>query len=307
MTLPENVSARLRLPAIAAPMTGVSGIELVAAACEAGVIGSFPVHNARRDTSLGDWLTTLERRLQQSEGTPAPFAPNLIMHSSNRYRDEELATLVAHGVELVITSVGSPARAVEPLHAVGALVLADVATLAHAEKALEAGADGLVLLTAGAGGQTGWLNPFAFVRGVRAFFDGPIVLAGGISDGVSAFAAEVLGADLVYLGTRVIATEESLADDAYRAALVAATADDVVLSSAVGGLPANLLRSWIERNDADVAQGDYQQERLLGWQGVWSAGHAVAGVTEVLPVRDVIAELIDQYEAARAALRNPGA
>lgn len=299
MALPEALSAQLRLPAVAAPMTAVSGLELVTAACEAGIIGSFPVHNARRDGSLDGWLDALRRRLDGRDA--APFAPNLIMHRSNAYRDEELRSLVRHRVPLVITSVGSPAEAVGPLHDAGSLVFADVATLGHVDRCLEAGVDGLVLLTAGAGGQTGWLNPFAFVRAVRERFDGPVVLAGGVSDGASVLAAQVLGADLVYLGTKVIATAESLADESYQAALVAASADDVVLSSAVGGLPANLLSAWIDAHDPDVAEGDYRQDRLLGWQGVWSAGHSVSGVHGIAPIRAVVDAVIEEYREARRA------
>ncbi|GAA3316065.1 NAD(P)H-dependent flavin oxidoreductase [Arthrobacter ramosus] len=304
MSLPPPLKARLTLPVIAAPMTAVSGFELVAASCEAGVIGSFPVHNARREGTSGSldaWLTALDRRLSERDEPAAPFAPNLIMHRSNHHRDEELATLVAHRVPLVITSVGSPEAAVGPLHDAGSLVFADVATLAHVDRCLDAGVDGLVLLTAGAGGQTGWMNPFAFVRAVRARFEGTIVLAGGIGDGAAVLAAQALGADLAYLGTRFIAAQESLADDAYRAALVSSSLDDVVLSTAVGGLPANLLREWIGRNVADVAEGDYRQDRLLGWNDVWSAGHSVSSVQEVLPVRELVDQLLHEYDQARSA------
>src|ERR1700712_3886353 len=209
-------------------MTGVSSLDLVIAACRSGVIGSFPTHNAASTAALDDWLRRIS---DEVTGTDAPVAPNLVVHRSNARRDADLDCLLRHGVELVITSVGSPAPVIGPLHGVGAVVYADVASLTPAWGALDAGADGLVLLTAGAGGQTGWANPFAFVRAVRERFDGPLVLAGGISDGVSILAAEVLGADLVYLGTRLIATCESLADEAYRQALVEATLDDVVLSS----------------------------------------------------------------------------
>jgi len=197
---------RMSLPLIAAPMFLVSGVELVAAACRHGVIGAFPTVNCRSGDELDAWLTAIEGRLRAASDASgklaAPVCPNLVVHRSNARLDEDLQVLLRHGPEIVITSVGSPAPVVKPLHDAGALVFADVASIRHAERAIEAGIDGLVLLTAGAGGQTGWLNPFAFVRAVRAFFAGPIVLAGGISDGRALRAAEVLGCDLAYMGTR---------------------------------------------------------------------------------------------------------
>ncbi len=202
----------------------VSGVDLVAAACRNGVIGAFPTVNCRSPEQLDGWLGEIEERLRRhsdkSGKAAAPVCPNLIVHRSNARLEADLQVLLRHRPEIVITSVGSPAPVLEPLHDAGALVFADVASIRHAERAVAAGADGLVLLTAGAGGQTGWLNPFVFVRAVRAFFDGPLVLAGGIGDGHSLWAAEVLGCDLAYMGTKFIATEESMADPRYRAMLV---------------------------------------------------------------------------------------
>jgi len=240
-----SFQARLRLPLIAAPMFLVSGPELVTAACRAGVIGAFPTANCRTPEELDAWLRRIRDALEADEDATGraapPFCPNLIVHRSNPRVPADLAVLVEHRPELVITSVGTPAPVVAPLHDAGVRVLADVATIQHAEKAVAAGVDGLVLLTAGAGGQTGWLNPFAFVRAVRRFFDGIVVLAGGISDGRALRAAEVLGADLAYMGTKFIATRESMAPDAYREMVVRATADDIVLTKAVTGLETNIL------------------------------------------------------------------
>src|SRR5437764_14976244 len=186
----------------------VSGVELVVAACRNGVIGSFPTVNCRSSEQLDGWLGEIEEQLARhcgESGKPAaPVCPNLIVHRSNARLEQDLAVLLRHKPEIVITSVGSPAP-VMPLHDAGALVFADVASIRHAERAVAAGADGLVLLTAGAGGQTGWLNPFAFTRAVRQFFAGPIVLAGGVSDGRALSAAIALGCDLAYMGTRFIA------------------------------------------------------------------------------------------------------
>lgn len=292
-------SDRLRLPAIAAPMTSVSTPELVISACRGGVIGSFPTHNAATDRELHEWLSRMKGEL---ETHAAPVAPNLVVHRSNARLDADLSTLIQHGTELVITSVGSPAPVVRPLHDAGALVFADVASLQHAWRALDAGADGLVLLTAGAGGQTGWANPFAFVRAVREQFAGPLVLAGGISDGHAILAAEVLGIDLAYLGTRFIATHQSGASPDYRAALVASTLDDVRLSDRVGGIPASLLSCWLEQQDdeEDTRRG-FAQDQLLANRSAWSAGHSVSGVNAVATVQDVIDTLVAQYRQARNA------
>jgi nitronate monooxygenase len=245
---------RLSLPLIAAPMFLVSGVELVVAACRNGVIGSFPTVNCRSPEQLDEWLGEIEGRLQRhsdASGKPRAVCANLIVHRSNARLEQDLQVLLRHKPEIVITSVGSPAPVLAPLHDAGALVFADVASIRHAERAVAAGADGLVLLTAGAGGQTGWLNPFVFVRAVRAFFDGPLVLAGGISDGHALRAAQALGCDLAYMGTKFIATRESMADIRYKEMLVASSADDILLTTAFTGLQTNMLRPSIEAAGLD--------------------------------------------------------
>ncbi|ABM11195.1 NAD(P)H-dependent flavin oxidoreductase [Mycolicibacterium vanbaalenii] len=296
-------AGRLRLPVIAAPMTSVSTPELVIGACRSGAIGSFPTHNAATTRELDAWLARAKSELAAEA---APVAPNLVVHRSNPRRDDDLAVLIHHKVELVITSVGSPAPVIEPLHNAGARVFADVASLEHAWRALDAGADGLVLLTAGAGGQTGWANPFAFVRAVRENFDGPVVLAGGISDGRAILAAQILGADFAYLGTRFIATRQSAAGDDYRDALVAATLDDVRLSDRVGGVPASLLSCWLDAQStpgADGAGSGFTQKQLLANREAWSAGHSVSGVHGVVDVADLVEELLTGYTVARRELK----
>lgn len=307
---------RLSLPLIAAPMFLVSGIELVAAACRNGVVGSFPTVNCREAEQLDIWLTELEQRLRRhadESGRPAaPICPNLIVHRSNARLEQDLNILLRHKPEMVITSVGSPAPVLQPLHDAGALVFADVASIRHAERAVAAGADGLVLLTAGAGGQTGWLNPFAFVRAVRAFFDGPIVLAGGIGDGHALRAAEALGCDLAYMGTRFIATRESMADNRYKGMLVSSSADDILLTTAFTGLQTNMLRPSIEaagldpenlpsRGAIDIGKDidiGARENRPKRWRDVWSAGHSVSGVDAVLSVDELVARTRDEYRAA---------
>jgi nitronate monooxygenase len=304
----------LRLPLIAAPMFLVSGPDLVAEACSAGIVGSFPTANCRTPDELDTWMTEIVLRVQtkeQAEGRAAgPICPNLIVHASNPRLTEDLAVLLKHKPRLVITSVGSPASVIEPLHDIGALVLADIATVKHAHKALAAGADGLVLLTAGAGGQTGWLNPFAFVRAVRAFYDGPMVLAGGISDGHALRAAMALGCDLAYMGTRFIATQESMADPAYKDMLLTSSADDIFLTKAITGLETNMLRPSIikagldptnlpERGAIDIVKDiSIEGRKTRRWKDIWSAGHSVSGVTSIEPVAALVNQFEKEYRAA---------
>ncbi len=314
--LPDRIARRLRLPVIAAPMHRVSGPDLVVAACCAGAIGAFPTKNARSAKELDDWLGRIETGIRDGADIAAPYCPNLIIRDERR--DEDLSCLIRHKVEVVITSVGSPASVIAPLHEVGCLVFADVATLDHARKAVVLGADGLVLLTAGAGGHTGWLNPFAFVRAVRDIFEGPIVLAGGMSDGQAIWAAQVLGCDLVYMGTKFIATVESMADDRYRQMLVNSTIDDVLLTRNFTGLRTSYLRPSIvsagidpERLDETINEerarrqfGGQKSDGARRWVDIWSAGHSVSGVTGIPTVRELVGQTIREYERARAPARD---
>jgi len=312
---------RLSLPLIAAPMFLISGVELVVAACRNGVIGSFPTVNCRNPEQLDAWLgeiaDRLRRRADQSDKPLAPVCANLVVHHSNARLQQDLQVLLRHKPEMVITSVGSPAPVLARLHDAGAIVFADVASIRHAERAVAIGADGLVLLTAGAGGQTGWLNPFVFVRAVRAFFDGPIVLAGGISDGHALRAAEALGCDLGYMGTKFIATRESMADARHKDMLVASSADDILLTTAFTGLQTNMLRPSIEAagldpdnlpsrgtidigKDIDVGARESQPKR---WRDIWSSGHSTSGVKEVLSVDEMVARTVAEYRAASAHIK----
>src|SRR5258707_2789858 len=319
--LPNKIAKRLRLPLIAAPMLAVSGPDLAIAACKAGVIGSFPLANARSIEGVDAWLKQIETALAEAaektpERPPAPFCPNLIIKRAEMRA--ELAALVRHRVEMVITSVGSPAEALSPLHDVGTIVFADVATIHHAEKAIAAGVDGLILLTAGAGGQTGWLNPLAFVRATRAIFDGPIVLAGGISDGAALWAAEVLGCDLAYMGTKFIATNESMAALAYKKMLVESGMDDVMLTQAFTGLDTNMLRPSMIASGLDPAtlpprvSNEEAAKKFSSmavvegprrYKDIWSAGHSVSGVTHVQSVAELVDRTLDEYREARDRTR----
>lgn len=274
-------------PVIVAPMTAVSTPELAAAVCAAGFVGSFPSHNAGGPAGLDRWLdrtAALVAQWRRPEVAPAPLAVNVVMRRRPEVLAAELEMIAAHGVPIVIASVGSPAPVLGPAHAAGAMVLADVATLHHARRAVDAGADGLVLLSAGAGGQTGWMNGLAFVRAVREFYEGPVVLAGGISDGTALWSAEVLGCDMGYMGTPFIASEESGADTSYREALVAAEMDDVHLVTQRSGIDANLLGTVPE--GAVAPHG-------------FSAGHTVSAVRSTGPAAALVERTCTEYRAAR--------
>ena len=322
MSLPASLRDRLRLPLIAAPMFLVSGPALVTAACRAGVVGSFPTANCRTVEELDAWLAGMEddaKRAADAEGrAPAPWCPNLIVHRSNPRVPEDLAAVLRHKAEIVITSVGSPEPVMKPLKDAGCLVLADVASVRHAEKAVAAGVDGLVLLTAGAGGQTGWANPFAFARAVRSFWDGIVVMAGGMADGHAVAAAQALGCDLAYMGTKFIATRESLAKDAYKQMLVSSRLDDVLLTRAFTGLETNMLRPSIEaagldpdnlpvRGKIDISKDINAAERdrpdARRWKDIWSAGHSVSGVADVPTVAELIERTAAEYDSARRSVQ----
>ncbi len=306
--LPAQLQHRLRLPLIAAPMFRVSGPDLVIAACRAGVIGSFPAANCRTTDELDGWLSRFGEELTP---TDAPFCPNLIVRHAAL--DEHLDCVRRHRVEMVITSVGSPAPVVEALSGTECVVLADVPSIRHARRAIDVGADGLILLTAGAGGQTGWANGFGFARAVRDFFDGPIVLAGGISDGHALFAATALGCDLAYMGTKFIAAAESMAPPAYKEMLTASELDDVVLTSAITGLPTNMLRPSLVAAglDPDTLPDRLSREQaadLYGagasgpnrWRDLWSAGHSVSGVDDVVTVAELVERTAAEFASARS-------
>lgn len=288
--------AALRLPLIAAPMTGVSTPALVVAACRAGVIGAFPTHNCESPDELDRWLREIRTGLDQSNGMEA-VAANLVVHRTNARLADDLDCLVEHGVRLVITSVGSPEPVVDRLHRAGCRVFSDVASLRHAERALASGADGLVLLTAGSGGQTGWANPFAFTRAVRDRFDGPIVLAGGISDGAALWAAQALGCDFGYMGTRFIATVESAASADYRRAVVAAELDQITETTEVTGLPLNVIAGTARSADGGDANG-FRLEHVTA-ADCWAAGHSVSGAKEITTVSRLVEQVAAEYEAAR--------
>jgi nitronate monooxygenase len=309
--MPSSVFAEWRLPLIAAPMTRVSGLELVVAACRGGIGGSFPAHNAGSVDGFGEWLDIAMRRAAHHAdgGVAGPVIPNLIVHRSNVHRARQIDAILSRDIRMVITSVGSPEPVIPALHEGGCAVLADVASVHHAHRAVDAEADGLILLCAGGGGQTGWANPLSFIRAVREFWDGPTVMAGGVADGWALWAALAAGYDAAYMGTRFIATNESSADDGYKTALMAASLDDVYVSLAQTGLATSVLASpgRYQRESARPAAGssfdaaifDRIDERPSGGEGAgYSAGHSVSAATELLPVADLLLQVEAEFTAA---------
>lgn len=309
MSLPAALAGRLRLPVVAAPMFLVSGPGLVVAACRAGVLGTFPALNQRTTAGFDEWLVSIADALAPRD---APFGVNLVVHRSNARLPDDLAAVVARRVPVVITSLGAASEVVDAVHAYGGVVFHDVTTARHARKAADAGVDGLVLVAAGAGGHAGTVNPFALVAEVRSFFDGTVLLAGAISSGSDVLAAQVMGADLAYLGTRFIATREAGAADAYKAMIAEARATDVVYTPAVSSIPANFLRASLDAAgidpDADPGRVDLDhltrpdESQAKAWRDVWSAGQGVQAITDAPPVTELVARLRAEHDAALARL-----
>ena len=305
--LPPALARNLRIPAIAAPMFLVSGPQMVIEASRAGMIGSFPAPNARTSQILDQWLDEITRALGDDADTAA-WAANLVVHPSNERLAADLDLVIRYRAPLVITALGSPTRVIEKVHGYGGLVFADVNSVGFARKAAAAGVDGLVLVASGAGGHTGQTAGFAFVEEVRQFWDGPIVLGGAISTGHGIRAAEVLGADLAYLGTSLIACEESMAAQEYKRMVVSAGAEDIVPSKGITGVTANWLRASLIAAGHDPANMSEDkkpnfknaQDDAKAWKNVWSAGQGVGAVTAVEPLADIIDRLAGQYQSSAA-------
>lgn len=290
----------LRLPVIQAPMFLLSGPEMVVASCKAGVMGSFPSPNARSTQELEAWLQEICLALAPCPWA-APWAMNLVMHRSNPRCYEDLELAVKYRAPVVITALGSPRDAVEKVHSYGGKIYADVVSLDYARKAAAAGVDGLALVCAGAGGHTGQLSPFAFVEEVRTFFDGDIILSGAIGSGRAIRAAQVMGADYVYMGTRFIPTQESRAQAAYKQMVVDASGADIVTSDAITGVKANWLRDSLVKagydpaNMPEAADIDFKKSAsdAKRWRDIWAAGQGVGSIS----CHQTIAELVDQLES----------
>ncbi len=302
-----DLYAGLRLPAIVAPMFLISGPDLVIAAGKAGLIGAFPAPNARRIEDLAAWLPRIEEELTAA-GRPGQWAINIVVHPTYDRFDAELDLIAQYRPKLVITALGGPKRALQRVHAFGGKVFTDVISAVQARKAVDAGADGLVLVSAGAGGHTGAFSPFAFVDEVRRFWDGPIVLGGAISNARTLRAALTLGADFGYMGTRFIAATESLVDDDYRQMLIRASMADIVTTAAISGVKGNWLRESLDRSGFDFSRVDTaakidfsnMQGDSKAWKNIWGAGQGVSNVVSIQTTAEIVAEL----EAEWATLKD---
>jgi len=312
MPLPPLLQGRLRLPVIGAPLFIVSTPELVIAQCRAGIVGSIPSLNARPASELDPMLARIRAGLTAQD---APFAVNLIVHRSNDRVEPDLAVCERHRVPIIITSLRPPQAVVDRVHGWGGLVFHDVTNLRHAQKAIEAGVDGLILVAAGAGGHAGTLSPFALVAEVRRIFGGTLILSGSITTGGQILAAQAMGADLAYIGTRFIASAEANAAEAYKRMIVEGQAADILYTPFFTGIPGNYLKPSITAAGldpealpaVDKTSANFGTTRVKPWKDVWGAGQGVGSITDAPPVAEIVLRLRGEYASAKAALASPEA
>ncbi len=314
MSVAQEIRKQLALPVLGAPLFIIGNPDLVIAQCKSGIIGSFPALNARPAERLENWLSKIDTELRDFKrknplAKVAPYAVNQIIHSSNERLDQDIEVCEKFKVPIIITSLSEPGKVVSKVHGYGGLVFHDVISIRHAEKALEAGVDGLILVCAGAGGHAGKLSPFALVREVRQFFSGPIALSGAITDGSGILACESMGADFAYMGTRFIATNEANASDAYKNMIIDSKAKDIVYTPFFTGVHGNyLLKSIVSSglDPRDIMNGDKslmdfgdKRERLKNWKDIWGAGQGVGNIKNILPTYQLVELLLKEYQIAR--------
>jgi nitronate monooxygenase len=315
MTLPA-VFSKLRLPVIGAPLFIVSNPQLVIAQCKAGIVGSFPALNARPAEQLDEWLHEITEALaaydrDHPDSPAAPFAVNQIVHRTNERFETDMAVCAKWKVPIVITSLGAREELNQAVHGWGGITLHDIIDDRFARKAIEKGADGLIAVAAGAGGHAGRWSPFALIQEIRAWFDGPLILSGAIANGRAILAAQAMGADLAYIGSAFVATEEARASDEYKQAIVAGGAADIVYSSLFTGIPGNYLRASIAASGLDPdnlpsagpeAMSFQSTSGAKAWRDIWGSGQGIGAVDRVGPAADLVARLAAEYAEARAAL-----
>ena len=318
MPIPSAFRDRLTLPLIGSPMFIASRPELVIEQCKAGIIGAFPALNARPAHVLDEWLIRIKSELAEyAAANPgakvAPYAVNQIAHSSNDRLAHDMEACVRHQVPLIITSLRPPREIVEAAHSYGGLVFHDVISVRHARKAAEQGVDGIIVVCAGAGGHAGMASPFALVREVREFFDGTIVLSGAMTSGADVLAAQALGADMAYIGTRFLATTEANVPDDYKQMILDSSSDEVVYTSLFTGVKGNYLARSVTAAGMDAANlpeadkskmdfGSGGNTEKKAWRDIWSAGQGVGNIHEVLPTRELVARMVREYEDTRRRL-----
>ena len=316
MALPSSLAGKLRIPLIGAPMFIVSGPELVAAQCKAGIVGSFPALNARPQEALVDWIRQIKGELaEHAEAHPgepvAPFAVNQIAHPSNKRLLADMEVCVQEEVPLIITSLNPPREIVQAVHSYGGMIFHDVISLRHTRKAIEQGVDGIIAVCAGAGGHAGSLSPFALIGEIRKEFDGCLIVSGCISRGDDVLAARAMGADLAYSGTRFIATEEARALPSYKEMIVDSAAGDIVYSSLFTGIHGNYLGGSIAKagmdptNLPDGSKTDMDFDKVSEletkvWKDIWGAGQGVGNIEDILPARDVVLRMEQEFRDALA-------
>ncbi len=315
MPVPAIFKDDLALPLIGSPMFICSYPDLVLAQCKAGIVGTFPSLNARPVEELDRWLGWFTQELNDHRAanpgkTVAPFGVNLIVHRSNTRLEEDTDLVVKHRVPFIITSVGAPSEIVPRVHAYGGVVFHDVTNVKHAKKAISVGVDGLILVAAGAGGHAGTMSPFALISEIRQFWDGPIALSGVISNGAQIRAAQVMGADFAYMGTRFIATKEANAVEGYKQTILDSTMADITYTPAFSGIPGNYLTKSIiaegldpnniegglDKPDMDLTNPD--RKKAKAWKEIWSAGQGVGTIHDVPSVQELVDRLVAEYKAA---------
>ena len=318
MALPPLLRDRLRLPVIASPLFIISNPALVIAQCKAGVVGSFPSLNARPISQLDEWLARITEELaawdRDHPDTPsAPYAVNQIVHKTNNRLEEDLELCVKYKAPVVITSLGARTDVNDAIHSYGGITLHDVITNAFARKAVEKGADGLIPVAAGAGGHAGVLSPFALVREIREWFDGPVALSGAIASGYSILGAQAMGADLAYIGSAFIATKEANAPQGYKDMIVESAANDIVYTNLFTGVHGNYLRPSIVAAGMDPDNlpvsdpsamnfGSGGNQEAKAWRDIWGCGQGIGALHDALSAGDLVAKLATEYDAARAEL-----
>ena len=317
MSLPP-ILAKLPLPVIGSPLFIISNPQLVIEQCKAGIVGSMPALNARPAEQLDEWLAEITETLAAHDRAnpdkpAAPFAINQIVHKTNDRLEHDMAICAKYKVPIVITSLGARTDINEAVHGWGGIVLHDIINNAFAKKAVEKGADGLIAVAAGAGGHAGVKSPFALIQEIRAWFDGPLALSGSIATGGAVLAAQAMGADLAYIGSAFIATEEARASEAYKQAIVEGTSDDIVYSNLFTGVHGNYLKPSIraagldpdnlpESDPSKMSFGGGEGSKSKAWKDIWGCGQGIGAVDKVVPARELVARLAREYQAARQRL-----
>jgi|TARA_R110002167_G_scaffold28926_9_gene96749 nitronate monooxygenase len=321
LSIPKILQNKLSLPVISAPLFIISGPELVIAQCKAGIVGSFPALNARPQSLLGEWLTTIKTELANFQAANpraiiSPYAVNLIVHKSNDRLEDDVNTCIEFEVPIIITSLRAlDPSLVERIHAYGGIIFHDVINVRHAQKAIEAGVDGLVLVCAGAGGHAGTLSPFALVSEIKQFFAGPIALSGSIANGAAILSAQALGADFAYIGTRFIASKEANAEQEYKNMLVESSAKDIVYSSLFTGVHGNYLKPSISKAGLDpdnLAEGDKNNMKFgseggsksKAWKDIWGAGQGLGSIADITDVATIVKRFKAEYDVALSRLNS---